>query len=51
MTISACLDLLGVPRNQRSIILTASLSVSFDPLIDLMLSGARAIILQQQHDR
>ena len=26
-------------------------SASFDPLIDLMLSRARAIILPQQHDR
>ena len=51
MTISACSDLFGVPMNQRSLILTTSLSASFDPLIDLMLLGGRAIILPQQHDR
>jgi len=51
MTIFACSDLLGVPTNQRSVILMAILGVSFDPLIDLMLSGARGIILPQKHDQ
>ena len=46
-TISACSDLLGVPTNQRSVILTASLSVSFDPSIDLILSGILAIKLHR----
>ena len=46
-TIFACSDLLGVPTNQRSVILTASLSVSFDPSIDLILSGILAIKLHR----
>ena len=47
ITISACSDLLGVPTNQRSVILTASLSVSFDPLMFFILYGIRAIILHK----
>ena len=46
-TISACSDLLGVPTNQRSVILTTSLSVSFDPSIDQILSWILAIKLHR----
>jgi len=39
--------LLGVPTNQRFVILTASLSVSLDPSIDLILSRILAIKLDR----